>query len=108
MTAQTRKALGAKIKSLRKANNLTQKRFALMIGVERGYLAKIEGGKRNPSIDIVEKVAHGLGITLAELFEGVDASSDPASPQKAKPAAGGGKRDRDRNSRESRYYSTTF
>ena len=72
MTAKTREALGARIRSLRKAENLSQKKLALMVGVERSYLAKVEAGKRNPSIDIIEKIAHGLGVTLSELFAGID------------------------------------
>ncbi|BAK45763.1 hypothetical protein EGYY_27710 [Eggerthella sp. YY7918] len=40
-----------------------------MIGVGRSYLAKIETGKRNPTIDFLEKVAIGLDVTLEELFK---------------------------------------
>ena len=71
MSAETREALGARIRSLRKENNLSQEKLALMVGVERSYLARLEGGKRNPSIDVVEKIAGGLNVTLAELFEGI-------------------------------------
>ena len=72
MTAATREALGKRIKELRKANNLTQQKLALMVNIERGYLAKIEGGSRNPTVDCLEKLADGFDITLSELFEGVD------------------------------------
>lgn len=78
MSIETREALGARIRELRKANNLSQQKLALMVNVERSYLAKLERGKRNPSIDCIEKIAGGLGVSLSELFyeigpEGVSA-----------------------------------
>lgn len=71
MTLATRQAVGARIRDLRKANGLTQERLALMVGVERSYLAKVEAGKKNASIDILEKIAIGFDLTLAELFDGI-------------------------------------
>ena len=78
MTAKTRKALGRRIRLLRKANSLSQQKFALMVNVERSYLAKVELGQKNPSVDVLEKIAHGLGITLSELLEGVDTADAQA------------------------------
>ena len=40
-----------------------------MTGVGRSYLAK--AGNRNATIDFMEKVALGLGVTLGQLFEGL-------------------------------------
>ena len=76
MTASTRKAIGMRIRALRKENRLSQEKFALMVSVERSYLARVEMGQKNPSIDVLEKIAHGLGMTLSELFEGVDSVED--------------------------------
>ena len=73
MTVETRIALGKKIKKLRKASKLSQKKFSLMVNIERGYLSKIEKGKRNATIDIIEKIADGLDVSLSELFKDVDA-----------------------------------
>lgn len=71
MTLSTRKAIGAKIRRLREENGLTQEKLALMVGVERSYLAKVEAGTRNASIDVLEKIAGGFGLSLAELFAGI-------------------------------------
>ena len=49
MSQNTRKAIGNRIRELRKSQKLSQQKLALMVNVERSYLAKIEGGKRNPS-----------------------------------------------------------
>lgn len=51
--------------------NLTQEQLALMTGVGRSYLAKVEAGNRSATIDFMEKVALGLGVTLGQLFEGL-------------------------------------
>lgn len=79
MTAQTREALGNRIRELRKANRLSQQKLALMVDVERSYLAKLERGKRNPSIDCLEKIAGGLDVTLSELFAGIEGDGEPAT-----------------------------
>lgn len=71
MSANVRKALGQKIRMTRKKNALSQQKLALMVNVERSYLAKVELGQKNPSLDVLEKISGGLGVTLSELFEGI-------------------------------------
>jgi transcriptional regulator with XRE-family HTH domain len=64
-----KKALGDRIRELRKKENLSQEKFALKIGIDRTYFASIENGKRNVSIDNIQKISQGLGIKLEELFK---------------------------------------
>lgn len=71
MSKSTRILLGKRIKQLRKENRLTQERLALMVNIERSHLSRIESGDRNPSFDLLEKLAESLGTTLSELFEGL-------------------------------------
>lgn len=68
MTQKTRMEIGQLIKQMREAQGLSQEKLALMAGVERAYLAKIESGKRNPTIDYLEKITLSLGHTLPEFF----------------------------------------
>ncbi len=63
-----KKEFGYRIKELRQAQNLSQEKFALQIDMDRTYLASIESGKRNVSLDNIKKLAEGFGISLAELF----------------------------------------
>lgn len=65
------KQLGEKIKKLRNDKGLSQEKFALLIDMDRTYFATVEMGKRNVSLRNIEKIAHGLGISLAELFQGI-------------------------------------
>lgn len=64
--------LGKRIQELRKRTGLSQEKFALQIGMDRTYYASVESGKRNIAIKNIKKIADGLGINLAQLFEGVE------------------------------------
>ena len=43
-----------------------------MIEMDRTYLASVEAGKRNISIINIKKIADGLGVSLSELFSGLE------------------------------------
>ncbi len=60
---------GNRVKELRKAHNLSQEKFALQIDMDRTYLASIESGKRNISLENINKIANGFSISLEELFK---------------------------------------
>ncbi|MCI8920431.1 MAG: helix-turn-helix transcriptional regulator [Acutalibacter sp.] len=64
--------LGARIKELRNQKGLSQEKFALDIGMDRTYFASVEAGRRNIAIINIKKIADGLGVTLSELFEGIN------------------------------------
>ena len=63
--------LGKRIKELRQARNLSQEKFALQIDMDRTYLASIESGKRNVSLENISKIASGLEISLEDLFHSI-------------------------------------
>ncbi len=66
-----KETFGYRVKKLRQAHNLSQEKFALQIDMDRTYLASIESGKRNVSLENICKIANGLEISLEELFRGV-------------------------------------
>lgn len=65
-------SFGLKVQQLRKATGMSQEKFALSINMDRTYLASVEAGKRNISINNIKKIADGLSITISELFVGVE------------------------------------
>ena len=67
-----RKAFGDNVRRHRKATGLSQEQFALQHEIDRTYISGIERGKRNPTIEIVHKLACALGVSIADLFEGCD------------------------------------
>lgn len=60
--------LGSRIARLRSACGISQATFALMVGVSRKYLIDIEGGRANPTVDMLERIASGLDTSVVELF----------------------------------------
>lgn len=71
MAATFRKRFGQRVKQLRQQRNLTQVELAEELGFARTYLAEIETGKRNPSLDQLKALADGLKVTMVKLFEKV-------------------------------------
>lgn len=63
---------GKRVRELRKQTGLSQEKFALQVDLDRTYIASIENGKRNVSLENIEKLARGFGITISEMFKGVD------------------------------------
>lgn len=63
--------LGEKIRRLRKVKGISQEKFALSIEMDRTYYSTVENGKRNISIQNLNKIAKGLDISISELLEGV-------------------------------------
>ena len=69
--AAVRRMLGIRIRTLRKQCGKSQNALAQDSGVNRSYLAGVESGVRNVSVDNLICIAFGLDVTLSELFEGV-------------------------------------
>lgn len=66
------KAFGIRVQQLRKSTGLSQEKFALSIDMDRTYLASIEAGRRNISINNIKKISDGFNISISELFDGVE------------------------------------
>lgn len=66
------KAFGLKVQQLRKETGMSQEKFALSIDMDRTYLASVEAGKRNISINNIKKIADGLNISISELFDNIE------------------------------------
>lgn len=61
--------VGLRIKELRAGLGLSQEAFAYSIEMSRTYFAEVETGKRNVSIENIERIAGGLGGSLREFFD---------------------------------------
>jgi len=59
---------GAKVKQLREERNFSIEHLADISNVDRNYISDIEKGKRNVSIEIIEKISKGLKVKIQELF----------------------------------------
>ena len=67
-----RPALGTRIKELRKRLEISQEELASRAGMHWTYLSDLERGRQTPTLDIVNRLARALGVTLAEFFSTFD------------------------------------
>ncbi|OGK09233.1 hypothetical protein A2767_06850 [Candidatus Roizmanbacteria bacterium RIFCSPHIGHO2_01_FULL_35_10] len=63
--------LGEKIISIRQKRKLSQEQLALLSDLDRTYLARIEEGKANPSVKVLNKLSRVLKTRLSILLKGV-------------------------------------
>ncbi len=60
---------GQRLKTLRKAKGLSQEELAERSYLNRPYISGIEQGKRNVSLEVMEKLAEALGVAVGELVK---------------------------------------
>ncbi len=63
-----RMTVGEKIKQLRKDKGLQQKSVATDVGLDQSNYNKVENGKREPSVEVLQKLSVILGVTVDELL----------------------------------------
>jgi len=63
-----RERLGFALKIRREELGLTQEELAEKAGIHRTYLSDIERGGRNLSLINIERIAHSVSLSIAELF----------------------------------------
>ena len=66
MTLQEK--VGKTIKKLRKGQGFSQEAFALETSIDRRYMSDIENGKRNISLEILDRICQKLNLKISELF----------------------------------------
>ncbi|MEL6476788.1 MAG: XRE family transcriptional regulator [Pseudomonadota bacterium] len=60
--------LGERVRQLRQQREWTLEEAARRAGLARSTLSKIENEQMSPTYDAVQKLAHGLGIDVPQLF----------------------------------------
>lgn len=60
---------GERLRCLRQSHHYTQLQLAVHLGIDRSFLSDVERGKKNTTLVIVETIANGFQISLAELMQ---------------------------------------
>ena len=60
--------IGQRIKELRKELELSQESLAYKAEVDRTYVTDVENGRRNVSVEILERLIKALDISITEFF----------------------------------------
>ncbi len=63
-----KRKLGLRIAQLRSEKGFSQRKFALVLELDRVTLNRIESGNGNPTLDTLARIASGLDLTLEELL----------------------------------------
>jgi transcriptional regulator with XRE-family HTH domain len=63
-----KKKVGLRIRQLRKELELSQEALALKADVDRTYVTDVEAGRRNVSLEILQRLILALNITVADFF----------------------------------------
>ena len=61
--------IGMRIKALREQREWSQEELAARAGISRGYLARLETGRHEPTITMLGKIAKALRVKLTKLLE---------------------------------------
>ena len=60
--------IGQRIKELRKELGLSQESLAYKAEVDRTYVTDVENGRRNVSVEILERLIKALDVSITEFF----------------------------------------
>ena len=64
----TNAQIGQLLKDLREDRGWSLRDLGMTVGMNKTYLGDIELGKRNPTVNSLEKIVAGYGLTLKEYF----------------------------------------
>lgn len=83
-----RELVATNVRRIRVALGISQERLAFDAGIDRSYLGGMERGEANPTVDVLDRIAGTLGVSLADLFATVEegATTNPGLPRGRKPA----------------------
>jgi transcriptional regulator with XRE-family HTH domain len=63
-----RERVGLNVQRLRRAKDYSQEELAHRADIHQTYLSGVERGRRNPSIQVLERIAKALGADVEEFF----------------------------------------
>lgn len=64
----TPRQIGMKLRQLRDAKGMSQATLANKARISREHLSRLEGGRYDPSVGVVQRLAKALGVSLTELL----------------------------------------
>ncbi len=71
--------IASRVRALRTTLGITLDALAAKSNVSRSMLSLVERGESSPTAVVLEKIATGLGVSFATLFDDASAPADPVS-----------------------------
>src|SRR5262245_34489520 len=72
--------IAERVRDLRVAQGLSLEGLATKSGVSRSMISLVERGESSPTAVVLDKLATGLGVVLASLFDAPAAAETPSGP----------------------------
>jgi len=69
MNRELSSKFGQLIKQIRKEKEISQEELGFRSNVHRTYIGMIERGEKNITLENIEKIAKGLGVSMKLIFE---------------------------------------
>ena len=63
---------GQVVRAKREQAGLSQEQFAERADLDRTYVSGVERGVRNPTLQVINRIAKALDVPLADLFAATD------------------------------------
>lgn len=63
------KKIGQNLRRIRERKGITQEQLALDAGLNRAYIGYIERAERNPSTEVIAKLAKALKVPVYAIFK---------------------------------------
>lgn len=76
---ESRRLIARNLKQIRLSRRLSQEALALQADVDRTYVSGLERGLRNPSVDILDRLAKALGVATGDFLEAAVANPHAAA-----------------------------
>jgi XRE family transcriptional regulator, regulator of sulfur utilization len=86
-------SLGARVRALREAMDLSLRELAVRSGVSAPMLSQVERGETSPTLQVAQRIAHGLDLRLSQLLrldEGGSVTVVRAGERRTGPATASG------------------
>lgn len=75
-----RESFGARVRSFRTERGWSQEDFAHLADLDRTYVSGVERGRRNPTLDVIVRLAAALDVAPSALLESIAVTYEPQEP----------------------------
>ena len=63
---------GQVVRKIRLEKGISQETLADLSGLHRTYMSDVELGKRNVSLENIDRIAHSLEVSISEIFKQIE------------------------------------
>jgi transcriptional regulator with XRE-family HTH domain len=83
MKLNGRALVARNVRRLRVEQGISQEKLAADAGVDRSYLGGLERQDENPTVDLLDRVAKALSVSISDLFAQPAPGERPPKPLRA-------------------------